>query len=102
MNRADRRRQAFNGMPKGQILQNYRKDAYDEGYKAGMRSVVEITLYMVAYTLSYKLEIPKEEIQQIIKAIYNNIDSYRTGQLSADDYDVIVEQMKTEYGVKIL
>jgi len=101
MNRAERRRREQRGENKAHIMQDYRKEAYEAGYKDGMESVVDITFYMTAYTLSYKLDLPKQEIQDLMRAVYNNIDSYRTGHLEPKDYDTIVEQMETEYKIKI-
>ena len=101
MNRAERRKQEKMGISKPHIMQTYREEAYNEGYKRGMSDIVDITFYMVAYTLSYKLEKSKEELQELMRAIYNNIDSYRTGHLEPRDYDEIVEQMRTEYEIKL-
>ena len=101
MNRQERRKQEKLGISKVDIMNTYRKEAYNEGYSAGMRSVVDITFYMTAYTLSYKTEYSKEELRELMRAIYTNIDSYRTGQLSPEDYTTIEEQMRNEYGIKL-
>lgn len=101
MNRAERRKQEKMGISKPHIMQTYREEAYNEGYKRGMQDVVDITFYLTAYTLSYKLDLNKEELQEIVKAVYNNIDSFRTGHLTPPDYDTIVEQMRNEYGIKL-
>ena len=82
-------------------MERYRREAYDQGFTNGMQNVVDITFYLTAYTLSYKLELSKEELQQLMKAIYNNIDSFRSGHLEPRDYDTIVKQMREEYGIKI-
>lgn len=101
MNRQERRRQEKAGVSQPSIMQQYRKEAYDAGFDAGARSVVEITFYMTCYTLTYKTEYSKEQIQELARAIYNNIDSYRTGQLGPADYDEIVRMMNEEYEIKI-
>ena len=102
MNRSERRwAEIKNKEPKEQVMQKYRQEAYDGGFKAGMESTIDITFYMTAYTLSYKLDLSKQEIQDLMRAIYNNIDSYRTGHLEPQDYNTIVEQMNNEYGIKI-
>lgn len=82
-------------------MEKYRKEAYDEGYTMGMRSVVEITFYMTAYTLTYKTGYSKARLREIMQAVYNNIDSYRSGHLTPQDYDTIVEQIEKDYGIKI-
>ena len=101
MNRAERRRNRQQGMSEVDIRERDRKDAYDAGYKAGMQSVVDITFYMTAYTIQYKLGFGKKRLQEIMRAIYNNIDSFRSGHLEPQDYDTIVEEMKNEYGIKL-
>lgn len=102
MNRAERRKQEQHGENKAHIMQVYRKEAYDEGYKRGMQDVVDITFYLTAYTLSYVIEdMNKEKLQDICRRIYNNIDSFRTGHLTPLDYEAIVDQMRNEYGIKL-
>ena len=101
MNRAERRRQERSGVSEAAIRERDRKEAYDAGYKAGMQSVVEITFYMTAYTLSYKTGYSKARLRELMGYIYNNIDSFRTGQLEPQDFDTIVEEMKGKYGIKL-
>lgn len=101
MNRAERRKREQSGENKAHILQEYRKQAWEEGHRQGMQSVIDITFYLTAYTLSYKLDLPKEELQTLVKAIYNNIDAFRSGHLEPKDYDTIVKQMNDEYGIFI-
>ncbi len=101
MNRAERRREQKLGVSPQSIMEKYRKEAYDEGYTMGMRNVVDITFYMTAYTLSYKTGYSKARIREIMQAVYNNIDSYRSGHLTPQDYDTIVHQMEEDYGIKI-
>lgn len=94
MNRAERRRAEKQGVSKKAIIDKTLQDAYEQGYKAGMKQVVEITFYMVAYTINYKLGFGRKRLQDIMKAIYNNIDAYRTGHLEVADYDTIKEEME--------
>lgn len=101
MNRAERRRQEKFGVSKPTIMEQYRKEAYEEGFQSGMSHTIDITFYMCAYTLSYKTGYSKKRIREIMQAIYNNIDSFRTGHLEPEDYDTIVEQMQNDYGIKI-
>lgn len=101
MNRAERRNYEKSGVSQGSIMQKYRKDAFDEGYKMGSRHIIEIVFYMVAYTIQYKLGFGTKRLQAIMKAIYNNVDSYRTGQLEPKDYDEIQKMMQDEYGIFI-
>ncbi len=101
MNREERRKLEKTNN-KMSVMGQYRKEAYDEGYARGMQDVVDITFYMVAYTLSYAIEdISKEKLQEICKRIFNNIDAYRTGHLTPKDYDEIVRMLEEEYEIKL-
>ena len=100
MNREARRRAEKNGVSRKQIIDRTLSDAYEAGFKSGMKHVVEITFYMVAYTLNYKLGFGRKRLQEIMLNIYNNIDSYRTGHLSTDDYDTIKAEIE-KLGVKM-
>lgn len=102
MNRAERRKQEQMGMSKAHVMQEYRREAYDEGYKRGMQDVVDITFYLTAYTLSYAIDgMTNEKLQEVCRRIYNNIDSFRSGHLTPQDYDAIVEQVRNEFGIKL-
>lgn len=102
MNRKDRRKlgghiQSFGAsyMTKEEI-----NGVYEKGFKDGMREVSEIVFYMTAYTIDYKLDLTHEQKIELMKAVYNNIDGYRTGHLEPVDYDVIVKEMNDK-GIKI-
>ena len=66
-----------------------------------MESATEILFYMTAYTLDYKLELSTEKLQEIMMAIFNNVDAYRTGHLAPEDFDTIKEDMKLNKGIKL-
>lgn len=82
-------------------MNQYRQEAYNEGVRDGSQNVIDVTFYMVAYTLQYKLGFGKKRLQWIMKAIYNNIDCYRTGHLTPEDYDTIVGEMRDKYGINL-
>jgi hypothetical protein len=94
MNRAERRRTGRNIKPTTSV-------EYETGYQRGLAQANEILFYMVAYTLQYKLDYNKEQLQEIMMAIYNNVDAYRTGHLAPEDFDTIREQMRIEFGIKL-
>ena len=100
MNRAERRKYEKQGYSPNFIMNKYRTEMYEQGVKDGMRQVVEILFYMTAYTINYKLGFGKKRLQWIMRAIYNNIDAYRTGHLLTCDYDEIVRQMN-KLGIKM-
>ena len=94
MNRAERRRLGRNIEPTTSV-------EYEHGYQRGLQKANEILFYMTAYTLQYKLDMDKEQLQEIMMAIFNNVDAYRTGHLTPEDFDTIREQMRLEFGIKL-
>lgn len=52
MNRAERRRYNHLGVSNKTIMDKTLSDTYEQGYKAGMKSVTEIVFYMSAYTIN--------------------------------------------------
>ena len=79
-------------------MQKYREAAYDVGFKKGFEESVYTTymlvMNMVAYTLNYKLGLGSKRLPEIMTVIADNIDSYRTGQLDANDYEEIKKIVK--------
>ena len=74
-------------------------DGYSKGLKEGMRQVGEVLYIMTAYTLEYKFELTQEELAQTMFWIYNNVDSFRTGQLTTEDFFEIKKEMEQK-GIK--
>lgn len=100
MNRKESRKLAKMGVSNKAIMDRRLSESYTAGYKEGMKAVSEIVYYMAAYTINYKLGFGRKRLQNIMRAIYNNIDAYRTGHLTTSDYDVIKSEMH-KLGVKI-
>lgn len=72
---------------------------YEKGLKMGMHQMGEILYIMTAYTLEYKYKLSQEDLVKTMMWIYNNVDSYRTGHLTLDDFYVIKKEME-EKGVR--
>jgi hypothetical protein len=94
MNRAERRRQEKLGVSTPKIMSQYREEAYSQGYMAGMAHEIEVTFNMLAYTLTYKTGYSKARIQELLRTAYLHIDSFRTNQLTPDDYDSICKELE--------
>jgi len=77
----------------------YRK-GFKEGYVQGELHVIETTFNMMAYTMNYKLGFGKKRLQELLRTCYLNIDSFRTGQLSAEDYLEICKELE-EKGITL-
>ena len=71
-----------------------------EGIEKGRLQSLDLILTMVAYTIDYKLELPQDELCELMAAILNNIDAYRTEHLSAEDFGIIKKEL-AEKGILI-
>lgn len=71
-----------------------------KGTVIGMLTAIEITFYMTAYTLNYKLGFGRKRLAQTMEWIYNNIDAFRTGHLEKADFDTIKKEVEA-LGVKL-
>ena len=98
MNRAERRRQE---RKYGKIvaMQRYRDEAYELGRQRGQREDLEVILYMMAYTMNYKLGFGKKRLTEIIYHVMDNIDAFKTGHLTPNDFNEIKRQIN-ELGIK--
>lgn len=74
-------------------MQKYREEVMQQGIEKGIQNTISMVMYMTAYTLNYKLGFGKKRLIRIMTDIYNNIDSYRTGQLDPNDYKEIINMM---------
>ena len=97
MNREESRKLKKQGMSDYGIRLMEQDRAYkrglEKGFKDGMLEAVDIMFYMTAYTLHYKLDYGKVRLTRVMRWIYKNIDSFRTGQLTTEDMNEIRKQM---------
>lgn len=96
MNRAERRSQERAGVDTRNIMEQYRQEAYSQGYMAGMAHEIDVTFNMLAYTMTYKTGYSKAKIKELLRTAYLHIDSFRTHQLLPEDYDAICDELKDE------
>lgn len=94
MNRQERRRQERLGVSQQSIYQRYREDAYNQGWHDGMAHELEITFNILAYTLTYKTGYSTKRIKELLHDLYNNVDSFRSGHLTPEDYDTICKELE--------
>lgn len=74
-------------------MKKYREEAVAAGAREGARTAIDMILYMVSYTLNYKLGLGKKRLPEIMYHILDNIDAYNTGHLTHEDYIEIKKQM---------
>lgn len=100
MNRQERRRLARQGVNEQTIEKRYSGDAYEQGHRDGMLKAIEISFYMTAYTMNYKLGFGRKRLVQMMGWIYDNIDAFRSGHLSRFDFDTIKKEIE-DMGVRL-
>jgi len=100
MNRQERRRLQRQGASEDYIEKRRKDDVYNEGYKEGMLKAIEITFYLTAYTLNYKIDLKGHDLSEAMYWIYNNIDAFRTGHLTAEDFNTIKKEIE-DMGVRL-
>lgn len=105
MNRLEVRKLKSMGLSEGQIIQKAENDArdagFDDGFKKGMKNCSEVMFYMMAYVAELHFDLSQEDLVKFMKRVYTNIDSYRTGQLTPEDFDIIKQEME-EKGIKMV
>lgn len=99
MNRHERRMLGKTTNQKS-IMQKYREDAFQEGMQHGIKGSMDMILYMVAYTLNYKLGFGKKRLSRIMYQILDNIDAYNTGHLTHEDY-IEIQKICNNLGFKM-
>ena len=92
MNRKERR-EYERKYGKEYTMQRYRDEALRQGEQTGVKSAINVILYMTAYTINYKLGFGRKRLLRIMSQILENIDCYRTGHLDPNDYQEIVRMM---------
>lgn len=102
MNRAERRRLEQKGVNKKTIMDNYCKEIYEKGFHNGMKHVEEVMFYMTAYSIQLEFNLGKTRLQRAMRRLFNNIDAFRTGHLTTEDFQTIKEEMQNKYGVNLL
>lgn len=105
MNRLEVRKLKAMGWSEGQIIQKAENDArnagFDDGFKKGMSNCSNVMFYVMAYVAELHFDLSQEDLVKFMKRVYTNIDSYRTGQLTPEDFDIIKQEME-EKGIKMV
>lgn len=105
MNREYRRKQAkkINTPQKLERVVNevvkVREKEIEEIYNKKILDFIDVMIVMTAYTLNLE-GFGKKRLPKIMERTLNNIDAFRTGHLSPDDFDIIKDEIK-KLGVKI-
>ena len=100
MNRQQRRKLERQGIPKESVMNKYRREAYDEGAKDGIRHSYKMILLLTAYTARIHFDLGKKRLPEFMDRLLKNIDSFRTEQLTSSDMEAIAEECR-QYGFDI-
>lgn len=101
MGRAEDRALKKKGLTDRDIQAIKLENEYQRGVRDGMHAQAEVTYYMTAYTINYKLGFGNKRLTKIMYYIWENLDSYRTGQLNSGDFQEIKKEMN-KLGVKMV
>ena len=71
------------------LIRKVEQDALEKGRLQSL----DLILTMVAYTIDYKLELPPEDLCDLMATILNGIDAYRTEHLTKEDFGVIKKEL---------
>lgn len=77
----------------------HRTKELKEDYDKKLLAYIETFIVMMCYVLEAE-DIEIERIPQIASRVLFNIDSFRTGHLQPEDYEIIKKQVK-EWGVEL-
>lgn len=94
MNRQERRKYEKQGFSQKSIMNKYRNEAYEQGFKDGIKHSCECILMMTAYTIKTHLGLGKKRLPKLMHYIRNNIASFSTGHLEMADIPVIQEELR--------
>ena len=100
MNRKERRKLHKDGVAPISIMQKYRDEAVNYGYQKGVYYTSKTTLLLSAYIAMMEFDLDQDGLAKYMERLLNCIDSFRTGQLTTDDVDAIIEEVK-EHGFDI-
>ena len=84
------------------LVDEYTKESINEikkDYNHKLVNYIEVFVVMMCYVLDSE-EIKKEQIPQIASRVLFNIDSFRTGELTREDYQIIKKQIQ-DMGVEL-
>ena len=94
MNRSERRKYEKQGYSQYSIMKKYREEAYEEGFNAGIKHAQNVIMMMTAYTIKTHLGLGRKRLPEIMHYIQENIISFQTGHLTAEDIPAIKEELK--------
>ena len=81
-------------------MQKYRDECVNEGYQRGVYYTSKTSLLICAYIAYIHFDLDQDELATFMERVLECIDSFRTGQLTKDDVDAIIEEVR-EHGFDI-
>lgn len=94
MNRKERRKLLRDGVNPKQVMDKYTKELYEQGFHDGIEHTATSILIITAYCLHNHLGLGQKRLPEIMQWIGLNIDSFNTGQLQAEDIQLMKEELE--------
>ena len=96
MNRSERRKYEKKGYSQHSIMKKYRNDAYEQGFKDGIKHTYKSVITILFYVIKNHLRISRENYQSLFLRCMENIDAFRTGQLKPSDVELMKKEILEE------
>lgn len=93
MNRKQRRNMLQKGVNPKVVMDKYREDAYEQGFKAGIHHSATTIMIMTADVLHTHLGLGSKRLPEVVQQIHENIDAFNTGHLEPNDILLIKEEL---------
>lgn len=93
MNRSQRRNLLQKGYNPKAVMDQYRKEVYEQGFKDGIHHSGISIMIITADVLHTHLGLGGKRLPEIMHQIHENIDAFNTGHLHPSDIDLIKAEL---------
>lgn len=93
MNRKERRNLLQKGVNPKAVMDKYREEVYEQGFKDGIHHSAITIMIITADVLHTHLGLGSKKLPEIVYQIHENIDAFNTGHLQPSDILLIKEEL---------
>lgn len=93
MNRTQRRNLLQKGYNPKSVMDQYRKETYEQGFRDGIHHCAITILIITADVLHTHLGLGSKRLPEIMHQIHENIDAFNTGHLQPNDIFTLKEEL---------
>lgn len=94
MNRKERRSLLQKGVNPKAVMDKYREEVYDQGFRDGIHHSAMTILIITADVLHTHLGLGKQRLPEVVYQIHENIDAFNTGHLQPQDIFEIKKELE--------